>query len=272
MISTRQLAQYGTLDDLLFRGRNKAYGAYPLRIEYEQRLRNSVLYFLVSLIIISFSIVTYRQWIGESFTEEPQAWKHVYTDDTEFSKRLEEKIKSIPQQSKDLESIQDVIPKIVRELPVEDIPTREDIIESDALIAHKTNDGELSTTSIIDAPIVGNPSLGNAEPPAEDQQIYEIVEIEPEFPGDIVQFIQNRVQFPEYEYELGITRASVVVGFVVNEDGSLSDIKMEKSDKVGFNKAAINIVNAMPKWKPGIQNGHRVKVHISLPLTFTYDE
>jgi periplasmic protein TonB len=56
--------------------------------------------------------------------------------------------------------------------------------------------------------------------------------------------------------------------FVVNEDGSISNITTIQSDKQRFNQAAINVVKSMPRWSPGIQGGQKVRVYFELPFSF----
>lgn len=104
------------------------------------------------------------------------------------------------------------------------------------------------------------------------QCIYEVVEIMPEFPGGIdslFQFIQTHLKYPEYELNNGI-EGKVYVEFIVNEDGQLSDAKILRSvpGSIHFDAEVLRIVNLMPNWIPGRENGQPVKVKYRLPIRF----
>lgn len=101
-------------------------------------------------------------------------------------------------------------------------------------------------------------------------EIFESVEQMPEFPGGenaMLAFIQKGLRYPKQAQENG-TEGRVVVNFVVNETGDISDIKIVRSVKNGCDDEAMRVVRSMPKWKPGRQNGNAVKVLFSLPISF----
>lgn len=72
-------------------------------------------------------------------------------------------------------------------------------------------------------------------------------------------------QYPDKERELGI-EGKAVVRFVVNEDGSITDATIIKSDSPGFGKEALRVLGKLPKFKPGMQQGKPVKVYFVLPF------
>jgi TonB family protein len=83
----------------------------------------------------------------------------------------------------------------------------------------------------------------------------------------MMKFIQTNIQYPDFERENDI-QGRVVVGFIVNEDGSLTDIWVRKGVSKGLDKEAIRVVKMFPKFKPGMQQGKAVKVQFLLPLMF----
>jgi protein TonB len=88
----------------------------------------------------------------------------------------------------------------------------------------------------------------------------------PEFPGGMekfYKFVGNNYQAPEEE---GL-KGKVYVTFVVEKDGSLTDIKVLRDIGYGTGKEAIRVLNKCPKWIPGEQNGKKVRVLYSLPIT-----
>jgi protein TonB len=60
----------------------------------------------------------------------------------------------------------------------------------------------------------------------------------------------------------------VIVSFIVEKDGSLTDIKVEKSIDPLFDKEAVRVVKTMPKWEPGMYNGHPARVKYCIPISF----
>ncbi|HET6989950.1 MAG TPA: TonB family protein, partial [Bacteroidia bacterium] len=103
-------------------------------------------------------------------------------------------------------------------------------------------------------------------------EVFTYAEVMPEFPGgssEMVKFIQDNIKYPSVEKESGKT-GTVYVQFVVEEDGSLSNIHIVKSvsGAPGFDKEAIRVISIMPKWIPGKMNGKTVRVQIINPVRF----
>ncbi|MBS1689629.1 MAG: energy transducer TonB, partial [Bacteroidetes bacterium] len=109
------------------------------------------------------------------------------------------------------------------------------------------------------------PSTGAVSAPA--PQIFSYVEQMPEPSTDINSFIGKNLRYPDAARENNI-EGRVVLKFVVNEDGSVSDISVLKGIGGGCDEEAKRVLSAMPKWKPGKQNGHAVKVYFTLPIVF----
>jgi protein TonB len=93
----------------------------------------------------------------------------------------------------------------------------------------------------------------------------------PEFPGgdaERITFLKNNLTYPEDAKELGVT-GTVYLGFIVERDGSISNITILRGIGGGCDEEAVRVVNMMPKWKPGRQQGHAVRVQFTLPIKFT---
>jgi len=92
----------------------------------------------------------------------------------------------------------------------------------------------------------------------------------PEFPGGaeaLFKFIEKNIKYPKYERQNNI-QGRVLVGFVINEDGSLSNIKIEKGVSDGIDQEAMRVVKLIPNFKPGRRDGLPVKVNYILPIMF----
>ena len=104
----------------------------------------------------------------------------------------------------------------------------------------------------------------------EEQQIFEVVEEAPEFPGGmgaLMKFLGSNIKYPTIAQENGV-QGRVIVQFVVNKDGSIVDAKVMRSVDPYLDKEALRVVSSMPKWKPGKQRGKAVRCRYTVPVMF----
>ena len=100
--------------------------------------------------------------------------------------------------------------------------------------------------------------------------IFEIAEQMPKFPGGdtaLMQYIASHVNYPTVAAENGV-QGKVIVGFVVETDGSVSDVKILRSVDPSLDKEAMRVIMSMPKWTPGKQDGKAVRVKMQCPVIF----
>ena len=103
-----------------------------------------------------------------------------------------------------------------------------------------------------------------------NDKVFEKVEDMPEFPGGeqaMMEFVAKNVQYPKEAMEKGIS-GRVLVGFIVEKDGSICETEVVKGIGGGCDEEAVRVVKAMPKWKPGKQDGKPVRVSFQLPIIF----
>lgn len=103
-----------------------------------------------------------------------------------------------------------------------------------------------------------------------DGDVFLSVEENPEFPGGpakLLEYIQKNLEYPEAARENEI-QGRVFVGFIVEEDGSVSNVKILRGIGYGCDEEAIRLVNSLPKFKPGKQRGKPIRVHYTLPIVF----
>ena len=102
-------------------------------------------------------------------------------------------------------------------------------------------------------------------------QIYQVVEKQPEFPGGmtaLMKYLRDNIRYPD-EARKQNKQGRCFVGFVVETDGSISDITIKKSaGDEALDKEAMRVVSTMPKWKPGTQGGEAVRVQFTLPISY----
>lgn len=116
-----------------------------------------------------------------------------------------------------------------------------------------------------------NTAVGTFEPVQGD--VFDVVEEMPQYPGGaqaLLEFLNNNVQYPEEAEKAGI-QGRVIATFVVEKDGSVSNAKVVKSVDPLLDAEALRVISAMPKWKPGKQNGQVVRVKYTVPLSFHFD-
>lgn len=108
------------------------------------------------------------------------------------------------------------------------------------------------------------------EEEVEEEQIFTIVEDDPEFPGGqsaLMQYLQSNLKYPTMAREAGI-QGTVFVTFVVERDGSITDVRILRGVGGGLDEEAIRVVRNMPRWKAGRQRGQAVRVQFNLPIRF----
>jgi len=104
----------------------------------------------------------------------------------------------------------------------------------------------------------------------EEAIIFQVVEEQPEFPGGEekrLQFLRDNVQYPRAAKEMGL-EGRVTVGFVVEPDGSISNVKILRGVAPSLDEEAIRVAKLMPKWKAGKQRGKAVRAQYNMPITF----
>ena len=103
-----------------------------------------------------------------------------------------------------------------------------------------------------------------------NQKVYEVVDQMPEFPGGMpamIEFLQNNVKYPA-DAEKQKVEGRVLVSFVVETDGSVSDVQVMKKAFPSLDAEALRVAKAMPNWTPGKHQGKLVRVHYTLPISF----
>ncbi len=128
-------------------------------------------------------------------------------------------------------------------------------------VSSNNNDGKLTGTGT---------GFGDGDGKKLKEVIPVFVEQMPEFPGGeqkLMEYLSNHIQYPAQAVNAG-QQGKVQVKFVVNEDGSISNVITTRGFGFGSEQESIRVVSGMPKWKPGRNNGKPVKVWFQLPVIF----
>lgn len=136
--------------------------------------------------------------------------------------------------------------------------------------ANKKTDKAQSDTEKADTVVAVKPQAEATLPQEKTDSIYSVVETMPDYPGgqkELLSFLSRNIKYPTKAEENKI-QGRVVIQFVVNKDGSVSDAKVVRSVDPELDKEALRVVNSMPQWKPGMQKGEAVSVKYTIPIAF----
>jgi periplasmic protein TonB len=246
-------------DDIVFEGRNQSYGAYVLRSLYSKNLMIAVIATITIIALMVYGPAIAAMLKGTEVIEKPPPKKLVYTELS--APPPIDKPKPPPPQIQ-LPKLQKVIkfvpPKVVKEEVVEEVPTIEEIKQNE--VAAVEVEGE---DVVFEEPV--------EQVVVEDEnKIFMVVEQQPEFEGGyeaMNKFIAKNLKYPASARRMGID-GTVYVSFVVGKDGTINDVKVLRGISADCDKEAVRVVQMMPPWKPGKQNGKAVFVRFNLPIKF----
>ena len=128
----------------------------------------------------------------------------------------------------------------------------------------------LTTLSVLAILFMANTTTMAQDKKVANDKVYEKVEVMPEFPGGdqaMMDFVAKNVVYPQEARDKEIS-GRVMVGFIVEKDGGISDAKVVKGIGGGCDEEAVRVFSAMPKWKPGKQDGKPVRVGFQMPINF----
>ncbi len=262
------------MNNIVFEGRNMAYGAYALRRKYEDRMTTAMLAGIMIFITL-FLIASALQKMG--ITEEIPMMTVVKLDpDPIFAptpvipkpKPAEQPVTSGPKKPQ----IKFVPPVVVPDdnPMTTEMPTTEQLKNN--VIGKTTVEGPENADAVdpglIDEP--GTPSVIPVEEPVISDAPREMYAVDqmPEFPGgkaEMYKFIRKNLVIPVLAKEMNESM-NAIVQFIIDKNGNVRDVKIIRSSSAIINTSAINVVNEMPKWKPGKVRGQSVSVIFKLPI------
>ena len=135
---------------------------------------------------------------------------------------------------------------------------------------HKTGTIKVGNQTILVVKAEQQAAADASEPQTEKPRPFDVVEQMPSYPGgpvELSKFLATTVKYPAAAEKAG-TQGRVIVTFVVEEDGSIAEPTVVKSVSPELDAEAVRVINAMPNWEPGTQNGKAVRVKYTVPVTF----
>ncbi len=258
--------------DILFDGRNKAYGAYALRKDYNQRMTVA----LGSMIAVVFILVAATFLSGSERSKQPEL---PFIVDPTLTKLVDPVIAPPPLVSKASEPPQVKTEKLTafdiqkdKFVSPEDIAPPIEAFES-ARIGPAKKEG-IEDNGLV-PPQRENKSVTEVIAPVIKQQDYDGIFITAEYPAEFpggqsewLRYLQKNLLYPEEAIEVGV-QGMVRVQFIVDKEGNISDVKALNDPGEGLAEEAVHIIKRGPKWKPAEQNGRKVIYRHIQTITFT---
>ncbi|MBP7239072.1 MAG: energy transducer TonB [Saprospiraceae bacterium] len=269
---TQPLVLNHEMNDIIFEGRNKSYGAYVLRHEYEGNMARAMLAGLLFFLLFVTSSFAYYYFKGQAipdiiFTNTP-----VNLDQFTPKPVLKQPVTPVNSPPQKLKPQIKFVPPVVvpdEEETPEDLPPGIDELKNNN-IGSQT---QINANGTIDADLgVENPGTGIVDEPSPEPTVYNsyAVEQQPEFPDGLdamYTFLKKNIGYPQLAKEIGLS-GIVYVQFVVSKEGRIEHAKIVRGVGGGLDQEALRVVNLMPAWKPGRHNGKPVAVNFTLPIKF----
>ena len=252
--SARNWQQVTSADrnEIVFADRNKEYGAYTLRRDYDKRMVIILVSFIATL-GLSFGIYSYIKSIPEEVVEI------IPVDVTTIPPaKPEEELPPPPPEPPVpvLEKLTQFLPPVIVNEEVDEVPPIQENLEDKKIstINQEGSDDSFNATvgpveTVVEAPKV--------------EQIYEAVEEDAEFPGGKPSDFVSAHFNPDAASDV---EGKIIVRFVVELDGSISNVEVARGLSPEANREAVRVVRSMPRWKPGKNNGKAVRSRFSLPI------
>lgn len=270
--------------DLIFEGRNKDYGAYELRKQYNRRLTKALVITFGGLLLIF--LTSFLVNVAKNRNKGQVQVQEVTLADIKQEEKNEPPPPPPPKppEPPKVEMAKFTPPKVVKD---EDVKEEEKPPEVDKL--EDTKIGTSNQEGIKDEGIVAPPVQegGVVEAPKADDEdkVFQKVEIDAEFPGgnsSWTKYVTREIERNMDELQEDGKSGTVVVLFIVDKEGAVSEVRSLPCSEAGvanclgpgtkLAEVAVSAIKKGPKWKPAVQNGRNVKAYRRQPVTFRLEE
>ena len=278
--------------DMVFAGKNKEYGAYKLRKSVSQRNIKALAILLVAAFLgggyLAYQIKKHNDELAAQAAYaakmELAALEQAKKDQAERKKQQKkeepkkvEPEKVVPETRatvkftapviKDDKDVKEEMPPMVKmnkETKAVGVENKEGTEDRTETAARSTVATPEQIVPKIEKPVVEAPK---PEPKQEvENKVFTVAEVMPSFPN-VNAWLASHIQYPAVAAENGV-QGRVIVKFVVGRDGSVSQAQIVRGVDQSLDREALRVVNSMPKWSPGMNNGQPANVWFTLPITF----
>ena len=264
-----------TLEDIIFRNRNKSYGAYSLRTDYQRVISRAL---LIGIGLFSLAILTPMIWAKVEIRNREDVTARLIDvvippPPVEVVPPVQPETPPPPQPEPQPVSMKRFVePTIVEDDKATELPPDQDDLNKAVNIGSEDKEG-------INEPMpVDDPDVGKGTEPAqpveikveEKNDIFLHVEQMPEYAGGLAalsKFLQKNLRYPNAASNVGVS-GKVYVQFVVGQDGAISKVDILKGLGFGCDEEAQRVIKLMPHWSAGKQSGRAVAVKFTLPINF----
>ena len=262
--------------ELVFENKNKAYGAYQLRKETGKRnVKAMIIVFatIAAIIVAAWAKVAIENAMPKKVAIETDVELSKLAQKKEAKVERKEPVKGEMEQKvveKVKSSVKFTAPEIKKD---EDVKPEDELKSQDDLAKTNTAIGSFDVKGNDEAEgevLKAKEVIAEEKPKEEETKVFDVVEQMPQFPGGqqaLFEYLSKNIKYPVIAEENGV-QGRVIVTFVVERDGSITDVKVVKSVDPSLDKEAQRVVKAMPHWIPGKQNGSAVRVKYTVPVTF----
>ncbi len=262
-MSKEEILNSGYLD-IIYDGRNKSYGGYELRKNYNKRVAKTFGMLLsAGLLLAGYGVLHAGANKQEGINPKEKIIEMSTICPTPQPPKITPPLPPrLPQPKVAMQRV--TPPKIEKDenVKVEDVlPEQNKTLQ----VGPKTETGDLVDMS----PVITTTTKGTGvvPPPPNPNNVFTYVEQMPAPLFNLSDFLEKNLRYPEQAREVNV-QGVVYVKFVVNADGSISDASITKGIGAGCDEEAKRVVANMPNWKPGKQNGNAVRVYFILPIHF----
>ena len=267
--------------EMVFAGKNKEYGAYQLRKGTSGRNIKA----LLILVIAAALVGGFLAWkvIEQKQAEEQQAYMEAMQlaelqQQAKKEEKKKEPVKPKIEPKKEIpvarETQKFTAPVIKKDELVKEENQVKQMDKLDEKVAVGTENKEGTKDRLAEAVrsdiAVAAPPPPPAPKPEVSNKVFEVVEEMPHFPGGaaaLQAFLSSNTKYPVVAQENGV-QGRVIVSFVVERDGSITDVRVVRSVDPSLDREASRVVRSMPRWSPGKQNGSAVRVKYTVPVVF----
>ena len=262
--------------DLVFDGKNQSYGAYQLRKDTGKRnLKALITMFLIfaaiaAIVIAKVSIDNYIASRNAAIETDVELQSLAEKKEPKVERKEEPQIEKI-EVEKVKSSVAFTTPEIKKDEEVQEdqeMKSQDELAATNTAIGAFTVEGNDEEAGEV---LKAKEVIAEPEPPkVEETKVFDVVEEMPQFPGGqaaLLEYLAKNIKYPVVAEENGI-QGKVIVTFVVERDGSITDVKVVKSVDPSLDKEASRVVKSMPRWQPGKQNGSAVRVKYTVPVQF----
>jgi len=269
-----------SFEDIIFRGRNKLYGAYDLRMSYERHMRRGLAWGLFVFLLLVSTPKIFALFSTEEEMEIICYCCPCITDvDLPPKKEESKEIPTfIPPPPPPPKSTIAYLPPVIK---------ADDLVDLEAIVATiedlgnfeigtKTLEGSDDGIAMGILEDYGDGDFFDSEVPVvevkkkQDPEVFMYVEQMPVFGSgiqELMEYLSSRIKYPDLARSAGI-EGTVVIQFVVNPQGKVTDVTLVRGIGGGCDELAVKIVSNMPDWSPGKQQGRAVPVKMTLPIKF----